>query len=92
MYKRLTTKEWTNIFRNLNELEPSEYYGGIDNEVEVLWLDPGDDSPGEWALCYGEELFEDGFKSEEDACNRLDDVAQDACDYMGVRCYPCGIN
>ena len=61
MYKRLTTKEWTNIFRNLNE-------------VEVLWLDSGDDSPGEWALCYGEELFEDGFKSEEEACNRLGGV------------------
>lgn len=65
--KRLNNEQWKNIFRNLSELEEEDYYDGTVDWVEVLWLDSTD----EWILAHGEELFEDGFKSEEEAQQRL---------------------
>lgn len=65
--KRLSNEAWENIFRNLNEMEEEDYYDGVMDWVEVIWLDSSD----EWVLTYGEELFEDGFKSEKEAQERL---------------------
>lgn len=60
--QRLNDEIWKNIFRNLAE---------DDEEVEVTWLDEVG-SAGEWVLCFDCELFEDGFKTEEEAQKRLD--------------------
>jgi len=59
--QRLNIETWKNIFRNLQE----------DNEeVEIVWLDNvGTES--EWCLCFDCELFEDGFKTEQEARERL---------------------
>lgn len=71
--QRLDNETWSNIFRNLNEMDKGEYYDGVVDWVEVIWLD----SPDEWALCYGEELFEDGFKTEKEAKQRLDQLEKE---------------
>lgn len=64
--KRLPLGQWKTILDNLAE---------DDEEVEVVWLDNGSlDEPSEWALAYGEELFEDRFVSEKQATQRLEDV------------------
>jgi hypothetical protein len=68
---RLPLETWENIFRNLLDLEPEDYYDGVVDWVEVMWLDNGDSSEGEWCLCYGEEMFEDGFANEREADERL---------------------
>jgi hypothetical protein len=65
--QRLPLETWVNIFRNLSEMTPEEYYDGVIDWVEVTWLDSDD----EWCLNFGEELFEDGFKSEREAQERL---------------------
>ncbi|UJF36552.1 hypothetical protein [Paenibacillus hexagrammi] len=59
---RLRREVWENIFRNTAE---------ANEEVEAVWLDPGDSSEGEWCLCCDCELFEDGFQSEKEAMDRL---------------------
>lgn len=66
--KRLNVEMWKNIFTNLKEMDKEDYYDGVVDWVEVVWLDGTD----EWCLCYGEELFEDGFKTEKEAQERLD--------------------
>ncbi len=68
--KRLDNETWENIFKNLLEMEEEDYYDGAD-WVEVVWLEESGDKPEEWVLCYGEELFEDGFKTEKEAQDRL---------------------
>lgn len=70
--KRLNNEEWTNIFRNLQDMSEEEYYDGVIDWVEVMWLESTD----EWILCYGEELFEDGFSSEREAMDRLHSLEQ----------------
>lgn len=65
--KRLEMGTWKNIFRNLKEMKEEDYYDGEISWVEVMWLETGD----EWCLCYGEEMFEDGFKTEKEAMSRL---------------------
>ena len=70
--KRLSLEEWENIFRNLQEMDESDYYDGVADWVEIMWLDGTD----EYVLCYGEELFEDGFKTEKEAQERLDYLEQ----------------
>jgi hypothetical protein len=67
MIRRLDDKTWINIFRNVQE---------SDEEIEVTWLDPGDSSEGEWCLNCDCELFEDGFKTEKEARERLDYLEQ----------------
>lgn len=69
MAKVQTLETWRNIIRNVSESTDEEY----GNEVEVIYLDnvPG---PGEWGLCHGEELFEDGFETEHDAERRLEQI------------------
>lgn len=64
---KLTDETWKNIFRNLKEMDKKDYYDGVIEWVEVVWLDSTD----EYCLCYGEELFEDGFKTEREAQERL---------------------
>jgi hypothetical protein len=70
--KRLSLETWANIFRNLNEMDEEDYYDGEVSWVEVIWLDGTD----EWVLAYGTELFEDGFKSEREAEQRLHELEQ----------------
>lgn len=70
--KRLPLETWENIFRNLQEMDREDYYDGCVDWVEVLWLDGTD----EWCLCYGEELFEDGFATEREAQERLNYLEQ----------------
>jgi hypothetical protein len=61
--KRLRADEWKNVIRNMNE---------ANEEVEVTWLDSGD----EWCLNADCELFEDGFTSEKEAQERLNFVTE----------------
>ncbi len=68
--KRLSLETWENIFRNLQEMDEEDYYDGVVYWVEVIWLD-NPDGKDEWVLAYGEELFEDGFKTEREAEERL---------------------
>jgi hypothetical protein len=70
MAQRLNMETWVNIFRNLSEMTPDEYYDGVVDWVEVIWLDNVGE-PSEWGLAFGEELFEDGFTSEREAQERL---------------------
>jgi hypothetical protein len=68
--QRLPLDTWVNIFRNLKDMTPEEYYDGVVDWVEVIWLD-STDGTDEWVLAFGEELFEDGFASEREAQERL---------------------
>ncbi|AIW03623.1 hypothetical protein CPT_Moonbeam225 [Bacillus phage Moonbeam] len=72
--ERLPLSTWENIFRNLSEMEEEDYYDGVIEWVEVTWLEGEPGSGGEWVLCYGTELFEDGFTSEEEAQQRLTEL------------------
>jgi hypothetical protein len=65
--QRLDNETWKNIFRNLKDMDEEDYYDGVVDWVEIMWLDGTD----EWCLCFGEELFEDGFRTEEEAQKRL---------------------
>ncbi|TCI26668.1 hypothetical protein EVJ32_04655 [Exiguobacterium sp. SH5S4] len=56
--KRISLTQWNTILNNLEEQN---------EEVEIVWLDSGD----EWCLCNDCELFEDGFKDEDEASHRL---------------------
>lgn len=75
---RLTQEEWNTIFSNLEEMEPEDLFDDIE-WVEILWSDSDD----EWMLCYGEELFEDGFKTENEAIQRLKQLEDNY--YLEVR-------
>jgi hypothetical protein len=59
MAQRLNIETWKNIFRNTQE---------ANEEIEVVWLD----SDNEYCLCVDCELFEDGFKTEKEAEERLE--------------------
>lgn len=61
----LSIESWKNIFNNLEE---------ENEEVEVVYLDSGNSEYGEWCLCFECEMFEDGFKSEKQAMERLEQV------------------
>lgn len=70
--KRLDNDTWKTIFKNLGDMKTEEYYDGEVDWVEAMWLEGnGVDTFEEWVLCYGEELFEDGFKTEREAMDRL---------------------
>ncbi len=56
---QLPMETWENIFRNTQ---------AAGEEVEVIYLDSGD----EWGLCCDEDVFEDGYSSEQEAQERLD--------------------
>jgi hypothetical protein len=75
MSMRLSLGIWRNIFRNLKDMDEEEYYDGVIDWVEVVWLDEVG-GEGEWCLCFGEEMFEDGFKTEKEAQERLDYLEQ----------------
>lgn len=79
--QKLPLDTWVNIFRNVEEAQRDQLQEegmeeliekGIEQriEVEVVWLDSSD----EWCLCSGTELFEDGYKSEEEAQKRLESL------------------
>lgn len=56
----LTDFQWENVFSNLEEEE----------ELEILYLD----GTKEWAICTEYEVLEDGFKTENEAYKRLQEV------------------
>ena len=63
---RLTLEQWETVLENLKE---------FNEEVEVVWLEgclPNGD--GEWVICDDCELIEDGFKSEEEAWQRYEEI------------------
>ena len=64
---KLSFEEWETIITNVNECDENDEFG---NEIEVLWLDDTD----EWVLCHGYELFEEGFKTEKEARERLKEI------------------
>lgn len=69
--KRLSNTEWSNIFRNMLEIEEDERME-FGEWIEIQWLEGnGVDTFHEWVLCYAYEVFEDGFKTEKDAQKRL---------------------
>lgn len=70
----LNNKAWRNIFKNLEELEEENYYDGVQNWVEPIYLDPIEFNDSKWGLAFGEELFEEGFETELDAEKRLEDM------------------
>jgi hypothetical protein len=73
--KRLSNEEWKNIFWNMMNLDEEEIEMWGSNWVEVLWLEGnGVDTHEEWVLGYGTECFEDGFKTEEEAMTRLNQL------------------
>lgn len=63
----LSLSEWKDVLRNLSE---------EGEEVEVIWLE----STNEYVLCHESELYEDGFKTEEEANARLEDVYKQLAD------------
>lgn len=69
MGKKMSYDLWRNVITNLD---------AEDEMVEVLWLDNGtSEDNNEWCLCFDTELFERGFKSEEEALARLDEIAKE---------------
>ncbi len=67
--EKLTLEQWKVVLENLKDLDEDtiEEFG---DTVEILWFDSSND----WALCHGYEVFEDGFKTEEEAQQRLNEV------------------
>ena len=65
--EKLSFEEWKTIITNVNECDEDDEFG---TEIEVLWLDDTD----EWVLCHGYELFEEGFKTEKEARERLKEI------------------
>ncbi len=76
--ERLSIETWIDIFRNMEELAESEdedfqeLREEFGTDVEVIYGDTDD----EWILCYGYEMFESGFKTEEQAQDRLIEVIE----------------
>lgn len=69
---RLSLNEWKNIIKNIHECDENDEFG---NEIEVLWLESElCDGSGEWALCHGYEMFEDGFQTETQAWQRYEEI------------------
>lgn len=66
MMVKLSIDSWKTVIKNIEE-EKDEEFG---NEVEVMWLESTD----EWVLCHGYEIFEDGFKNEYEAMERLREI------------------
>lgn len=68
--RRLSIEDWKNIIRNIEEgdKEVKEEFGEC---VEIIWLDDGSN---EWVLAYGYEVFEDRFKTEKEATDRLNEI------------------
>ena len=66
---KLSNEEWITIFENVTSCDEKSEYG---NEIEILQLD----STNEFILCYGCEVFEDGFTSEDEARQRLEEIEQ----------------
>lgn len=70
--KKLSLNEWENIIKNVSACDIDDEFG---NEIEVLWLENEScDGDGEWALCHGYEIFEDGYKTELEAWRRYEDI------------------
>ena len=63
---RLTLEQWETVLENLKE---------FNQEVEVVWLEGClSNGDGEWVICDDCELIEDGFKSEQEAWQRYEEI------------------
>ena len=69
--EKLDTETWANIFKNLSEMEEEDYYDGVETWVGAVYLDPMTENDSAWGLAYGDELFEEGFATEEESMDRL---------------------
>lgn len=74
----LALSEWKDILRNLSE---------EGEEVEVIWLEGDGIAPSEYVLCHDCEVFEDGFKTEEEANARLEDIYKQLEDSEEFKAY-----
>lgn len=66
--ERLSLETWKNIFRNVAEINEDLKKEGFEEEpIEIQYLESTD----EYVLCSGCDLFEDGYKTEDEAQERL---------------------
>lgn len=70
----LALSEWKDVLRNLSE---------EGEDVEIQWIESSD----EWVLCHECELFEDGFKTEEEANARIEDIYKQLSDSEEFKAY-----
>ena len=64
---KLSIEQWAIILENVSLLDENEEFG---NEIEILQLD----STNEFVLAHSYEVFEDGFKTEKEAMERLEAI------------------
>lgn len=70
--QKLDLKTWANIFRNITELNKEGYESAYGDEwITPIYLDPMVEGDSKWGLAHDEELFEQGFETEEEAQERL---------------------
>lgn len=70
----LALSEWKDVLRNLSE---------EGEDVEIQWIESSD----EWVLCHECELYEDGFKTEEEANARLESIYKQLEDSEEFKAY-----
>ncbi len=71
--EKLSDNQWKTIFRNIKELNEDVNYQSAygDEWVTPIYLDPINEQESKWGLVHDEELFEEGFETEEEAQERL---------------------
>lgn len=69
---KLSTEQWELIMLRIQTAD-NEIHEEFGESVEIIWLDSTD----EWALVYAYDIFEDGFKSEEEARERLKEIEKE---------------
>jgi hypothetical protein len=62
--KRLDIDEWDEIFCNMEHKEGYSHWDWI----KVVWVD----NLNKWCICYGDEILENGFKTEMQALDRCE--------------------
>lgn len=70
----LALSEWKEVLSTLAE---------EGEEVEIVWLESTD----EYVLCHESQLYEDGFKTEEEANARLEDIYKQLSDSEEFKAY-----
>lgn len=68
--EKLPLETWRNIITNVSELEENEF----GNEVEVVRLDEMKGNKENYCLCHGYDCFEEGFKTEQEAWARYEEI------------------
>lgn len=62
--KRLDIDEWDEIFCNMEHKEGYSHW----DSIKVEWVD----NSNKWCICYGDEILENGFKTEMQALDRCE--------------------